>query len=164
MCCLISSELKIFHVRQYNHGWCLPLSQQQRHAFLHLRDIPYDLGCFKPSNLPTSYRLCASKIHYLYYRHSSSSCRQALSPAIGYYSALPPLLLGDTNIMGVARTLNAKLSPEHYRQHRQGLVARGIVKKQHAPSTKNNINGLKKKWTEGVIIIAFEFFQTADDK
>lgn len=156
MCCLISSELKIFHVRQYNHGWCLPLRQQQRHTFftsqrhslrsgLLILEIPF---LFKPSNLPTSYRLCAFKIHYLYYRHSSSSCRQALSPAIGYYSALPPLLLGDTNIMGVARTLNAKLSPEHYRQHRQGLVERGIVKKQHAPSTKNNINGLKKKWTE----------------
>ncbi|KAH6666137.1 hypothetical protein B0J14DRAFT_643409 [Halenospora varia] len=50
--------------------------------------------------------------------------------------------------MGVARPLNTELTPEHYHQHRQRLVEQGIVKKKHAPSTKNNINGLKKKWTE----------------
>ncbi|KAH6676010.1 hypothetical protein B0J14DRAFT_626351 [Halenospora varia] len=50
--------------------------------------------------------------------------------------------------MGVARPLNTELTPEHYYQHRQRLVEQGIVKKKHAPSTKNNINGLKKKWTE----------------
>ncbi len=54
----------------------------------------------------------------------------------------------DSEGMGVARPLNTKLTPEHYRQHRQRLVEHGIVKKSHAPSTKNNIDGLKKKWTK----------------
>jgi hypothetical protein len=49
--------------------------------------------------------------------------------------------------MGVARPLNIKLTPEHYRQHRQHLVEKGTVKKKHAPSTINNINGITKKWS-----------------
>jgi hypothetical protein len=36
------------------------------------------------------------------------------------------------------------LTQEHYHQHRQHLVEHGIVNKRHAPSTKNNISGLKK--------------------
>jgi hypothetical protein len=35
--------------------------------------------------------------------------------------------------------LAVQYSPEHYRRHRQQLVEKGIVKKEHADSTKENI-------------------------
>ena len=37
-------------------------------------------------------------------------------------------------------------SPEYYLRRRQGLE-KGIIQKQHAVSTKNNIDYIKKKWT-----------------
>jgi len=38
-------------------------------------------------------------------------------------------------------------SADHYRQHREKLVAKGTVKKDHEDSTKENIWNVVKKWT-----------------
>jgi hypothetical protein len=35
---------------------------------------------------------------------------------------------------------------EHYRQYRQQLAKKGVTKKPHAISTKNNIKGIKLRW------------------
>ncbi|KAH7042182.1 hypothetical protein B0J12DRAFT_702369 [Macrophomina phaseolina] len=39
-------------------------------------------------------------------------------------------------------------SPDYYRRHRKQLAENGIVKKVHAGSTKENIFGIKTKWTK----------------
>jgi hypothetical protein len=47
--------------------------------------------------------------------------------------------------MGVQKDQDAReLTAEHYRRHRQQLAEKGIIKKPHAISTKNNINAVKK--------------------
>jgi hypothetical protein len=35
---------------------------------------------------------------------------------------------------------------EHYRQYRQQLAKKGVTKKPHAISIKNNIKGIKLRW------------------
>jgi hypothetical protein len=42
----------------------------------------------------------------------------------------------------------AQLSADHYRRHRNKLVEKGTVKKDHEDSTKENIYGVMKKWTQ----------------
>lgn len=42
----------------------------------------------------------------------------------------------------------AQHSADHYRRHREQLVKKGTVKKEHADSTKENIWGVMKKWTQ----------------
>jgi hypothetical protein len=49
--------------------------------------------------------------------------------------------------MGVQKDKDSyALTAEHYRRHRQQLAEKGIIKKPHAISTKNNIKGIKKRW------------------
>jgi hypothetical protein len=50
--------------------------------------------------------------------------------------------------MAVQRPTTRKLSAEHYRKLRKTLARKGIVQqKMHSISTKNNIYGLKERWT-----------------
>ncbi|KAF2471333.1 uncharacterized protein BDR25DRAFT_223650 [Lindgomyces ingoldianus] len=52
--------------------------------------------------------------------------------------------------MAVQRTNERQLgghSAEHHRRHRQRLVEKGTVKKEHADSTKVNIYGVMQRWT-----------------
>jgi hypothetical protein len=54
------------------------------------------------------------------------------------------------SVMGVQHLNQRPIAPyssEHYRRHRQQLVEKGTVKKQHADSTKEKIWGVMMKWT-----------------
>jgi hypothetical protein len=44
---------------------------------------------------------------------------------------------------------------EHYRQHRQQLAKKGVTKKPHAISTKNNIKGIKVRWKKHDVSVAY---------
>ena len=53
--------------------------------------------------------------------------------------------------MGVQKDQDSRtLTAEHYRRHRQQLAEKGTIKKHHAISIKNNINGIKKRWKKYV--------------
>jgi hypothetical protein len=44
---------------------------------------------------------------------------------------------------------------EYYRQYRQQLAKKGVIKKPHAISTKNNIKGIKLRWKKDDISMAY---------
>ena len=44
---------------------------------------------------------------------------------------------------------------EHYRQYRQQLAKKGVTKKPHAISAKNNIKGIKLRWKKYDVSMAY---------
>ena len=44
---------------------------------------------------------------------------------------------------------------EYYRQYRQQLAKKGTTKKNHAISTKNNIRGIKLRWKNYDVSMAY---------
>jgi hypothetical protein len=44
---------------------------------------------------------------------------------------------------------------EHYRQYSQELARKGVTKKPHAISTKNNIKGIKLRWKRYDVSMAY---------
>ena len=47
---------------------------------------------------------------------------------------------------------------EHYHQYRQQLAKKGVTKKPHAISTKNNIKGIKLRWKKYDVSMAYNLW------